>query len=64
MLHITVFLKEFQAFFAVDFLHIVAELGATDEDLIKLAVAESYDAVVFDGAAIVDLADIGPHAST
>ena len=64
MLHITVFLKEFQAFFAVDFLHIVAELVATAEDLIKLAVAESYDAVVFDGAAIVDLADIGPHAGT
>ena len=60
MLHITVFLKEFQAFFAVDFLHIIAELVSTAEDLIKLAVAESYDAVVLDGAAIVDLADIGP----
>ena len=64
MLHITVFLKEFQAFFAVDFLHIVAELVATAEDFIKLAVAKSYDAVVFDCAAIVDLADIGPHAGT
>ena len=64
MLHITVFLKEFQAFFSVDLLHIVAELVATAEDLIKLAVSESYDAVVLDGAAIVDLADIGPHAGT
>ena len=64
MLHIIVFLKELQTLFAVDFLHIVTELVATAEDFVKLAVAESDDAVVFDSAAIVDLADIGPHAGT
>ena len=47
MLHVLVFLKELQALFAVDFLHIVTELVATAEDFVKLAVAESDDAVVF-----------------
>ena len=47
MLHIIVFLKELQTLFAVYFQHIVTELVATAEDFVKLAVAESDDAVVF-----------------
>ena len=39
MLHITVFLKEFQAFFAVNFLHIVAKLVANAQDRTLLPVS-------------------------
>lgn len=64
MLHVLVFLKELQALIAVDFLHIVTELVATAEDFVKLAIAESDDAVVINSTAVVDLADVGPHAGT
>ena len=64
MLHVLVFLKELLTLFAVDFLHIVTELVATAEDFVKLAVAESDDAVVFNSTSVVDLADVGPHAGT
>ena len=64
MLHVLVFLKELQALFAVDFLHIVTELVATAEDFVKLAIAESDNAVVINSTAVVDLADVGPHAGT
>lgn len=64
MLHVLVFLKELLALFAVDFLHIVTELVATAEDFVKLAIAESDNAVVINSTAVVDLADVGPHAGT
>ena len=64
MLLVLVILKELLALFAVDFLHIVTELVATAEDFVKLAIAESDNAVVINSTAVVDLADIGPHAGT
>ena len=62
MLHIIVFLKELQTRFAVDFLHIVTELVATAEDFVKLAVAESDDAVVFNRTAVVNLVQVSSYS--
>lgn len=53
-----------QALVAADLLHIAGELVAATEDAVELVVAESYAAVIFDGAAVVDFADIRPHAGT
>ena len=58
-----VVLEQLQAFLAVNLCHVSVEFVAAAEDAVELVVAEAYHAVVGDVAAIVDLVDIGPHAS-
>ena len=37
------------------------EVGAVAEELVKFGVAEADFSVVFEGAAVVDFADVGPE---
>lgn len=64
MIAFCVFLEEFQAGHAVQLCHEAGEFVAAAEDSVELVVTEADEAVVLDGATVVDLVDIGPHAGT
>ena len=57
-----VLFEEGEAGHAVKLGHVAGEFVAAAEDAVELVVTETYDAVVLDCAAVVDLADVGPHA--
>lgn len=61
MLHAGIFVEEGEAVLSVEFGHEVGELVAAREEAVELVVTEADAAVVGNGAAVVDVADIGPE---
>lgn len=59
---VSVFVEKGKAGFAIDLLKIVAKLFTTAHEGVELVVAEAYAVVVGDGAAVVHLIYISPHA--
>ncbi len=60
--HFAIFVKECEAEVAVSLLQKSrGEAGAAAEELVELGVAKADFGVVFEGAAIVDFADVGPE---
>ena len=62
MAHGHVVVEELEALGAVQFFHETREFFAAAEDLVEFVVPEADAVVVCDGAAVVYLADVGPHA--
>lgn len=61
MLHCLVFIEKLQTGFAVKFLHKMSEFVSSTENLVEFVVAEANHTVVFDGATIINMVDVGPH---
>lgn len=60
--HFAIFVKECEAEVAVSLLQKSrGEAGAAAEELVEFGVAKADFGVVFEGAAIVDFADVGPE---
>ena len=57
-----VFVEEGKAGFAINLLKIVAKLFTTTHEGVELVIAETYAVVVGNGAAVVHLIYISPHA--
>lgn len=64
MLNTKIFIEEGKAVISVEFGHVVCKFVAAREESVEFIVTESDTSVISDGAAIVDVADVGPEGGT